>query len=360
MTASFTPECRAVLIGSLPLEDHAEALDLVLRHTPAIPLWVQLPRNRQEGMISQFLPGMPGVAGSAGKESIRTDEADFDAALLGFYEEYIAVTEGEQPLAASRFAMAPDTAEGFFAFLERIPHVSPPPAAVKGQVTGPITLTTAVSDQDGAAIFYDERLRDAAVKLIALRAKWQAGRLAELGCPVIVFLDEPALAGFGTSEFTSISRAEVLACLGEVIDAVHEEGALAGIHVCANTDWSLVLESGIDIVNFDAYSYFDRVVLYADSLRRFVEGGGIVAWGIVPTSRSEDIDAESVDSLFERFEDQLRQAVAVGIDRDRLLRQSLITPSCGTGAVDRGRAEKVLALTGALSARVRAAYLRTG
>ncbi len=359
MIEDFQPGCRAVLIGSLPIEDHGRALDMVLRYTPEIPLWVQLPSRKQEGMVSQFLPGMPGLAGAPGSESVRTDTGDFDDALLAFYEEYVAVTEGGQDLAASRFAMAPDTAEGFFAFLERIGKLPVPPVALKGQVTGPITLTTAVSDQGGAAIYYDERLRDAAVKLLAQRARWQADRLSELERPVIVFLDEPALAGYGTSEFTSISRQDVLACLGEVIESLSVHGAMAGIHVCANTDWSLVLESGIRIVNFDAYSYFDRLILYAEALCRFVDSGGIVAWGIVPT-RAEDIDAESVDSLFDRFKAQLEKAAAAGIDRRRLLDQSLITPSCGTGSLDPDRAEKVLSMTAALSAKVRAGFGLSG
>ena len=82
MDQSMEPGCRCLLIGSLPLDDHGEALELVLRHTPEIPLWVQLPRRKQEGMISQFLPGMPGLAGAAGNESIRTDGEDFDEAAL--------------------------------------------------------------------------------------------------------------------------------------------------------------------------------------------------------------------------------------------------------------------------------------
>jgi methionine synthase II (cobalamin-independent) len=353
MGNAFEPGCRPLLIGSLPLEDHGEALDLVLRHTPEIPLWVQLPGRKQEGMISQFLPGMPGLSGAVGHEKIRTDGGDFDDALLAFYEEYMAVTGGEKDLGDSRFFMSRETAEGLYTFVERIPTVAQRVVAVKGQITGPITLTTAVSDQNRSAVYYDDRLRDAAVKLLAERGRWQARKLAALGKPVIVFIDEPALAGFGTSEFTSISRQDVLSCLAEVSEAIAAEGALVGIHVCANTDWSLVLESSIRIVNFDAYSYFDRFVLYADALKRFVDSGGIVAWGLVPTSRVEDIDSESTDSLYSRWQEQLEQILDLGIDRNRLLRQSLITPSCGTGSIDRNRAEKVMGLTASLSEKIR-------
>ena len=142
-----------------------------------------------------------------------------------------------------------------------------------------MTFTTGVTDRQGRAIFYDPQTRDAAVKLLALKARWQVRRLSAFARTVIVFLDEPALAGFGSSEMISISREEISACLGEVVDAVHAEGGLAGIHVCANTDWSVVISGAMDIVNFDAYAYFDRFVLYPNEIRAFIAAGGILAWG---------------------------------------------------------------------------------
>ena len=51
------------------------------------------------------------------------------------------------------------------------------------------------------------------------------------------------------------------------IDAIKAAGGMAGVHVCANTDWSLVLDSGADILSFDAYGYFDKLILYRDALQ---------------------------------------------------------------------------------------------
>jgi len=55
MTEEFQPNCYPLLIGSLPLGDHKEALRLVFTYTPDIPLWVQLPVYKEEAMINQFL-----------------------------------------------------------------------------------------------------------------------------------------------------------------------------------------------------------------------------------------------------------------------------------------------------------------
>ncbi len=350
---NFQANSLPVLIGSLPMDDHEEAIRLVLKYTPEIPLWVQLPVYKEEGMIAQFLPGMPGLTIEKEKAFINTASIDFDDDFLKFYEAYIAVVEGKTDLLGSRFALTTDTAMGFFELMKHIETLAKPPIAVKGQITGPITFATGVNDQNGRAIFYNEQIRDAAVKLIAMKAKWQVKQLSRFGYPVIIFFDEPALAGFGSSAFISISRDEVAKCFEEVIEAVRLEGGLAGIHVCANADWSLVLESFADIVSFDAYSFFDRFILYPDQIKKFVESGRILAWGIVPTSRGEDIEKETTDSLVAKWKAKAREIEALGIDMSKISAQSLITPSCGTGSLSFDNATKVLKLTREVSDRLR-------
>ena len=356
MIKNFKPNGLPVLIGSLPMDNHDEATKLVFQYTPEIPLWVQLPAYKEEGMIAQFLPGFPGLTTEKDKDFIDLTNSRFNNELLEFYEEYMAVEGGEIDLDSSRFVLKTDTARGFFTFMECLQALSDPPAAAKGQITGPITFGLGLTDQNGKAIFYDEQLKDVAVKLLAQKAKWHVRELSEFGCPVMIFFDEPALAGFGSSAFISISRDEVSKCFEEVIEAVHSEGGLAGIHVCANADWSLILESAADIVSFDAYSFFDKLMLYPDHVKRFVESGGILAWGIVPTLNADDIEKETADSLLALWHDQARAVEALGIDKSIILAQSLITPSCGTGSLSLDLATKVLMLTREVSDIIRKNY----
>lgn len=353
MPKTFQADGRPLLIGSLPLDDHARALDLVLAHTPEIPLWVQLPSHRAEGMLVQFAAGLPGLTVTPERVWVDTAREGFDDELLRFFETYLAVTEDGRPLEETVCALTPATAAGFFELLARVPELRPAPVALKGQVTGPITFCTGLKDPDGRALYYDEQLRDVAVKLLAMKARWQVERLAAAGFPVLLFIDEPALAAFGSSEMLGIPREAVIAALDEVIDAVHAASGLAGIHVCANTDWSMILETGVDIVNFDAYSYFERLVLFADPLRAFLDAGRILAWGIVPTAPPETVAAATADDLVARWEQQAAHLSALGIGRDTLLRQSLITPSCGTGTLALDLTRKVLTLTQTVSERLR-------
>ena len=348
----FTANALPVLVGSMPHKSHRQAVELIFSATPSIPIWPQLPANREEGMLLQFLPGMPGVTERGGKVFIDTAAPDFEAQFLHFFEHYLAVDEGAVELDQSRFAMTPAEAAGFFTFLEEARLHRATSIALKGQITGPITFCTGLVDQDGRAIFYNEQLRDAAVKHLALKARWQTRKMGQVKERPLVFFDEPGLAGFGSSAFITITPADIATCFAEVIAAVHAEGGLAGVHVCANTEWPVIFDTAMDIVNYDAYSYFDRLLLYPGHLVSFLQRGGILASGIVPTA-AEHLAGETAESLADKWFAQAGELERLGLDPRTIFAQTLITPSCGTGTLSEPLAEKVLSLTAQVSTLIR-------
>ena len=344
-----------VLIGSIPLDDHARALELVLEYTPEIPLWPQLPGLAQEGMLVQFLEGFPGVDEESGKPRIDTESGPFQEGMLAFFEDYLAVEEDFARLADSRFAISRDRAQGLYRLVEAVRGRQC--LAVKGQTTGPFTLLVGITDQEGRLAYYDPTLREMLVKGTACKAAWQVNFLRQTGRPAICFLDEPALAGLGSSAYISIAKEDIKADLAEVIAAIHRAGGLAGIHVCANTDWDLILALDLDIVNFDAFGFFDRFVASKKAIVRFLDRGGIIAWGGVPTGDPAAIDNQTPEGLAELW--QRHMAALTGPDRDLagLLAQTLVTPSCGTGSLDLDHAVRVLALTRETSRILRQRFL---
>jgi len=100
------------------------------------------------------------------------------------------------------------------------------------------------------------------------------------------------------------------------------------------------------------FASFDRFILYPDQIKRFIASGGILAWGIVPTLNAEDIEKETTDSLVAGFEQKVQKVADIGIDHQTILRQSLITPSCGAGSLSLDLTEKVLTLTRSVSDRL--------
>lgn len=353
----FEPRCLATTLGSLPHTDVKQGTDLMFDHTPEIPSWVQFPRrNPYENMMTQFTEGMPGLVQDGDRWFISTTGDDFTEELTGFYEQYLEATENKNIQALETFRISSQYAAGFHEFLARLAETNQDNRALmlKGQVTGPFTLGTNLLDQEGRCACYDDQLRDVVVKTIEMKALWQIEKLKEFGLPVMIFFDEPSLLGFGKQTFLTISREDVLKDLNAVAAAVHGQGGLAGVHCEENTDWSLLMETDLDILDFDAYDHMQAISLYPVELGRFLERGGILGWGIVPTLDRDAAANETVPSLLDRFETGVQSLVEKGFDRDLLLRRALITPSCGAGGVlTEPLAERVLGLLRVLSSALR-------
>jgi hypothetical protein len=356
--AKFEPRCQATTIGSLPHTDVAYGTGLVFEYTPHIPAWAQFPRRTfYENMIVQFTEGMPGLVAEGDRIYFDTAASGFTHQLTDFYARYLAVVEEGDAGALDSFGLSPGYAAGFGEFIARLPEQRGARAALKGQVTGPFTLGTSLLDQDRRPSYYDHQLRDVIVKMVALKATWQISRLREFGGPVMILLDEPALLGFGSQTFITVSREDVMGDLNQVADAVHALGGLAGVHCEANTDWSLLMETDLDILNFDAYDHMQAITLYPAELDAFLGRGGSLGWGIVPTLDREAAGTETVSSLLARFDAGVDLLVRKGFDRETLLSRALITPSCGAGGVlTEPLAERVLDLLRQISISLRVQY----
>jgi len=305
-------------IGSFPHQGEKEVFGLILKNFPEIPFWPQLPkRSFLEGMVVQYSEGFPSLRWNEKEQRVWVDTSlGFEKEIEKFYQRL----EGGE---LEPFQITEDFAKG----LRILKDLSSEDHRkeikyIKGQVTGPITFGLALTDQEGKPIFYDPTLGDILVKHLSLKARWMEKRFNDLfpGTPTILFFDEPSLSSFG-SAFSSLSREDVIHSLNECFDAVK---GLKGVHCCGNTDWSVLLSTNLDILSFDAYEYLETLSLYPKELKAFLERGGILAWGIVPTS--EHILKEDAKSLVKRFGEGIETLSKKGVDQG-LLQRVILTPS---------------------------------
>ena len=225
---------------------------------------------------------------------------------------------------------------------------------LKVQTTGPCSFALTIVDENKRAIYYNEEFRDVIVKALAQKCRWQIQKFKPYAENVICFIDEPILSAFGSSTYVSVKREDVVGILQEVIDAVHMDGALAGIHCCGNTEWSILIDAGVDIVNFDAFSYGDTIAMYPEHVKKHLQRGGMLAWGVVPTSK--EIRDQTVQSLEAQLEKVMDGLAATGIDKQLIVEQAILTPSCGTGSLDPEDAERVFELLAQLTKRMKEKY----
>jgi methionine synthase II (cobalamin-independent) len=333
---AFNPHCKATAIGSFPHKDPAAACDLIFSSIPEIPIWPQLPNiDFREQMDVQYCEGLPRIVLQKDKKKIYFDtKGDFSEDLEKFYSNFM-----EDNL--DYFNISPSFGSGIYQMEKKLHEIDTSSIIYfKNQVVGPVTFGLSVMDESNKSIYYNEIFRDVIVKAVIMKARWLLRKFNALFFNQICFIDEPILSAFGSSTYLSVQRPDVVKCLNEVVDAVHKDNVLTGTHCCGNTDWTILIDAGVDIISFDAYEYGETISYYPDNIKTFPEKGGALAWGIVPTSSR--INNETPDTLVKKLKSVVKNLSDKGIDKNLLWERCLLTPSCGTGSVTEELSKKVM------------------
>ena len=239
MSAKHEFGCLPTAIGSMPHTNPVEACSIIMKYLPDIPFWPQLPRRSpKENMIIQFSEGFPGVIIKGDKIHI-DPSVDFESELEQIY------IDCEQDN-THKYDVSTEYAAGFHTFLSKARGSK----IVKGQVTGPVTWGLAVTRRDGLGILYDDTLAETEAKFLRLKASWQENILREMSPNTIIFVDEPYLVTLG-SVFTPIPEEKVPVLLEEVFRGIK---GVKGLHCCGNTNWSVILDTTIDILSLFRYN----------------------------------------------------------------------------------------------------------
>ena len=287
-------------------------------------------------MYVQYSEGLPCIKIDDKNEKIYFNTSgDIFNEIQVVYENFL----GEN---YSHFAISNKYARGLYLFREKAKQ-NLKLKNVKGQILGPISLGLTLTDENKKLIFYNDQMADAIVKTCLCKAVWQVNFLKEISDNIVMFIDEPYLVSFG-SAYVNITRDQVITILNEIIDKLHELNVTAGIHCCGNTDWSILMDTNIDIINFDAYDYGEGLLLYPEKIKKFLDRPNkFLAWGIVPTAENK-ILVESGDSLFKKLESYTEKLSRLGVDENLINDRMIISPSCGTGSISEAAALKVIEL----------------
>lgn len=359
--ALLNPGSLATGIGSLPFIDADEAVRFVRKHFPVIPHWPQMPNlGMEEHFIFQFLKPLvdTGLIVEKNKtyffDRSRTNWPDL---LTQFYTITLAAEAGDTE-AFKYFVPPKNGAKGFHALLDNVQTKGKHTIKyIKGQIVGPLTAGFQLKDEKGRYAYYQDELRDVIVRTLGLNARCQASLLSRFDCPVIIFVDEPGVAAYGSRHHLTLSRQMIMDDLKVLSSAIHAENAFSGVHSCDAVDWTLLFESDVDIVSLDAYRHGSSLFYYPSQIKEFFKKGGVVAWGIVPTL--DDPFLENPESLFCKLEHLIAGLMDCGLTRKQILKQSIITPACGTGLLPVKQAERIYSLTSLMSGKIMSMELQS-
>jgi len=194
--------------------------------------------------------------------------------------------------------------------------------AIRGQLEGPISFGFNVLDEGERPILFNDTVRPFMLEFMARRINVQLQKLKERNVNAFMFVDEPgmqflfsALAGYGDIKAKTD--------LDQFFAMVERP---RGIHLCGNPDWDFLLGLDLDVLSLDIYTNAEIFSAYAKSIRKFLDRGGTIVWGIVPTG-VEAFEKENFQSLVSQLENVWRVLRERGIDFDLLLSRSLLSPA---------------------------------
>jgi hypothetical protein len=293
----------------MPHRDVDRALEVAL--SLDVPFWPQLPLvSYYEDMYVQASEHFPGIILDMEKQRLRfsTEKfiAEFEETMAHFDEpEYFDISE-QYSVVYHRFLQMD--------FSHR--------PAIRGQIEGPISFGFNVVDQDDRPILFNDTVRPFLLEFMAKRVNAQLERLKKLNANAFMFVDEPGLQFL----FSAMAGYGDLAARGDMENFFAMIERPRGVHLCGNPDWDFLLGLDMDVLSLDVYSNGEVFAQYAGSIRKFLDRGGRLVWGIVP-SNFEPFEQENLDSLEKRLEEIWTTLANKGIDRQFLLSRSMLSPA---------------------------------
>ncbi len=340
MAGSIPGNLMTTAMAVMPHTDVARALDMAL--SLDVPFWPQLPNySYYEDMYVQAAEHFPGIIPDLDKRTLRFSMDKFaeelEEALLRFDDPtHLDVSETYSTV--------------YHRFLALDLKDRP---AIRGQLEGPISFGFNVLDQDRRPILFDDTVRPFMLDFLARRLNVQLARLKQRNGNAFMFVDEPGLQFlFSAMAGYTDSRAK-----GDLDQFFAQVDRPRGIHLCGNPDWDFLLNLDLDVVSVDAYTNAEILAAYATTLGRFLDRGGVIVWGVVPTGL-EAFAQEEIPSLIRRLEDVWRALYSRGIDRDLLVARSMLSPAtCCLVNPDRERTvERAFAAVNRMADVLRARY----
>jgi hypothetical protein len=328
----------------MPHTDVDRALETAL--SLDIPFWPQLPLySYYEDMYVQASEHFPGIVLDMERRTLRFSMEKF----IAEFEE--AMAHFDEP---GYFDISTTYSVVYHRFLEMDLGDRP---AIRGQLEGPISFGLNVLDQDDRPILFDDTVRTFMLEFMARRINVQLGRLKERNPNAFMFVDEPGLQFL----FSAMSGYGDVAARADMETFFAMVDRPRGVHLCGNPDWDFLLGLDLDILSLDVYTHGEIFANYGGSIRRFLDRGATLVWGIAPTN-VEPFEKEGLSSLEGRLEEIWSALGRKGIDRDFLLSRSLLSPAtCCLVNPDREKTvERAFAFIKTLSARLRERFRLAG
>lgn len=218
-------------------------------------------------------------------------------------------------------------------------------AVVKVQACGPYTFAAHAELRGGHKLITDPGALREVTASLAAGLRDQADELERrLGARVVVQLDEPSVGDVIDGTVTPLTRLDPVPPIpvAEVAHRLTELAAGLGrpvlVHDCSEPRWDLLRRLSGCAVSFDLTRLRERDL---DQIGELLDGGTTLAAGVVPAVDPGTEPARLADDLVTRLGVLVDR---IGLRRQVLADQVIVTPVCGLAGATPGWARTALAV----------------
>ncbi|MCQ2740124.1 MAG: hypothetical protein MJ237_07850 [bacterium] len=335
--------------GDLPYERLQLAVNLVAKKFAECPFIASLPNiYPDDTILKRTLGNMPGIIFKDNTVCIATASAGFEKELEELNNAY-AFSKDEL---LEKYAY---DSKFFEKYLHIIKKFKSKYACIN--LLGIFSLSQMLSQNLQEHVLTDNTYRKALMKMICVKANWIIKKIKEY-CPdtiPIVIFEEPLFAQLSILRHTNelITKEFITDIFSLVIRKIKSYGAITCIQCFEKCDWTIPIDSGVDIISYDAYNNPNNLSVMPDAVNKFLSRGGLISWGIIPAASENVVKSLSADYLYNRLKTTIDGVALSGVSQEMLYDSVLVSLNGNTSHLSVIFAEKLFLFLPKIAATVR-------
>ena len=343
-------EVKSFPLGTLPYNSVDTAAVMLAKLYSDSPYLAILPAiDSEDTVINRTLKGIPGVKFKDGKLLLKTTSKQYQAELTSLDKAFNSAKKDD----VDKFAIESIFLEKYFQLIKKFKSKT---AYVN--ILGPFTLSQLLNNLAEEQMLTDKSFRKLFIQAVCVKAMYMIKKIKET-CPTtqpIIVLEEPMLGRFGDIKRINedITAELITNMFTRVIEKIKECGALVCVQCMEKCDWQIPINAGADIISYDAYNNPNNLCIIPESVTEFIERGGKINWGIVPTMTESIVKTLTIDYIEKRLSATFGGLIMAGVPAVKVYSSALVSVQGDTGHLPVIFAEKAIMLSTQMASRLSA------
>lgn len=339
---------RCLPVGNLPYTTDKAATKMMVKLFENIPFLANLPdASPDENLLRRTLMNTPGVFIQEKKVIFDNDAPNLKSKLVALDAAFNSPTEEN----LEQFKFETFFLPKYYQIIERIK-----PAETVINLIGPFTLSQRLMNNEGTQLLADKYYRKVVIQSICVKALWIIHKIKKLSPETrpFIILEEPLLYKIGDikRENEDVTRDVIINMFSKVISKIHEYEGLVGIQCFEKCDWKIPIDSGVDLISFDAYNNPNNLNIMPAKINEYLVRGGRINWAIVPVMNETIVKSLSVEYIYDRFIKTIEGLIVAGTSEKLTYNRATISIQGDINSLPLIFAEKALIVANQVSKRI--------